>query len=49
MVLYSDYGISSLNDVSFDSSTNQLWVDGTWLAVLENQSGFSVNSHVSLV
>ncbi|MGD1700210.1 calcium-binding protein [Dapis sp. BLCC M229] len=45
----SDYGISSVNDVSFDSSTNQLSVDGTLIAVLENQFGFNIYSSLSLV
>ncbi|NES01610.1 MAG: calcium-binding protein [Okeania sp. SIO2F4] len=45
----SVYGISSVNDVSFDSSTNELSVDGSVIAVLENQFGFNVFSSLSLV
>ncbi|MGD1700212.1 calcium-binding protein [Dapis sp. BLCC M229] len=45
----SVYGISSVNDVSFDFSTNELSVDGSVIAVLENQSNFNVFSSLSLV
>ena len=45
----SVYGISSVNDVSFNSSTNELSVDGSVIAVLENQFGFNVYSSLSLV
>ncbi|MGD1700439.1 calcium-binding protein [Dapis sp. BLCC M229] len=44
----SHYGISGLGAVSFDNSTNELLVNNSVIAILENQSGFSVESHVSL-
>ncbi|MGD1700344.1 calcium-binding protein [Dapis sp. BLCC M229] len=44
----SAYGISDLGAVSFDNSTNELSVNGSAIAILENQSGFNLNSHVSL-
>ncbi|MGK7941132.1 MAG: hypothetical protein AB4062_13470 [Crocosphaera sp.] len=47
----SAYGISSLAEVTFESSTGKLLVTGHTnpIATLENQSGFDVNSHVVLV
>ncbi len=47
----SVFGISSLSDVSFNTGTNELFVTGQShaLAILENPSGFDLNSHVALV
>ncbi|MEL7039624.1 MAG: hypothetical protein AAFO04_29035 [Cyanobacteria bacterium J06592_8] len=44
----SAYGISDLGAVSFDNSTNELSVNNSVIAVLENPSGFSVDNSVSL-
>ncbi|MGD1700455.1 hypothetical protein [Dapis sp. BLCC M229] len=50
-VIYIDpsaYGISDIDDVTFNSSTNELSVKDAVIANLENQSGFSVESSVVL-
>ncbi len=44
----SVFGISSLSDVSFNSSTNELLVNNTVIAELVDQSGFSLATDVSL-
>ncbi|MDJ0518589.1 MAG: hypothetical protein QNJ74_20805 [Trichodesmium sp. MO_231.B1] len=44
----STYGISDLSPVSFDNSTNELSVNNSVIAILENQTGFTVNNSVSL-
>ncbi len=47
----SVFGISSLSDVSFNAVTKELFVTGESeaIAILEDQSGFNLNSHVVLV
>ncbi len=46
----ADFGISSLSDVSFQGN-KKLFVTGQSeaIAILENQSGFNLNSHVVLI
>ncbi len=46
----SDYGISSLNNVSFNSGTGELSVNSVDIAILQNPVGFAVSSdNISLV
>ncbi|MEM1169864.1 MAG: calcium-binding protein [Cyanobacteria bacterium P01_H01_bin.35] len=48
LIATNRYGISDLSEVKFNSSNNELLVKGNVIALLENQSGFDVNTHVEL-
>ncbi|MGR3280120.1 FG-GAP-like repeat-containing protein, partial [Acaryochloris marina NIES-2412] len=46
------FGVTSLSDISFNSSTGELFVGGTYnntLAILTGPSGFDVNNHINLI
>ncbi len=46
----SAYGISSLNNISFNSGTGELSVNSVNIAILQNPVGFAVsNDNISLV
>ncbi|NET79491.1 calcium-binding protein [Okeania sp. SIO1F9] len=41
-------GLSSLSDLAYDNNSNELSFNDSVIAILENESGFDPNSHVSL-
>ena len=48
----ADFGVTSLSDITFNAGTNELFVGGTYndtLAILTNQMGFDVDTHITLV
>ncbi|MEL7037615.1 MAG: calcium-binding protein [Cyanobacteria bacterium J06592_8] len=50
IVIYTSvFNTSSLSDVTFNSSSNELSVNGTVIAELENPSGFDLDTDVSLL
>ncbi|ABW29507.1 VCBS [Acaryochloris marina MBIC11017] len=48
----ASFGVTSLSDITFNAATGELFVGGAYsdtLAILTNQVGFNINTHVTLV